>query len=44
MTLKRARNPMPDFVKAALEAEGLGAAYAARRGCLYGMARGGVVG
>jgi len=30
MTLKRAQNPMPDFVKAALEAEGLAAAYAAR--------------
>ena len=30
MTLKRAQNPMPDFVKAALESEGLAAAYAAR--------------
>jgi uncharacterized protein YdeI (YjbR/CyaY-like superfamily) len=30
MTLKRARNPMPDFVQAALEAQGLTAAYAAR--------------
>ncbi len=30
MTLKRARNPMPDFVEAALANEGLAAAYAAR--------------
>ncbi len=30
MTLKRARNPMPDFFMAALENEGLAAAYAAR--------------
>ena len=30
MTLKRAQNPMPDFVQAALESEGLAQAYAAR--------------
>jgi len=30
MTLKRAPNPMPDFVDAALQREGLSAAYAAR--------------
>ncbi len=30
MTLKRAQNPMPDFVVAALENEGLAGAYAAR--------------
>ena len=30
MTLTRAQNPMLDFVKAALENEGLAAAYAAR--------------
>ena len=30
MTLKRAQNPMPEFVKAALESEGVAAAYAAR--------------
>ncbi len=30
MTLKRAQNPMPDFVKAALESKGLAAVYAAR--------------
>ncbi len=30
MTLKRAINPMPDYVRAALEREGLAAAYAAR--------------
>ncbi len=30
MTLKRAQNPMPDFVKVALENEGLATAYAAR--------------
>ncbi len=30
MTLSRARNPMPDFVRAALDEEGLAAAYAAR--------------
>lgn len=30
MTLKRAKNPMPDFVDAALKKEGLTGAYAAR--------------
>ena len=30
MTLKRAQNPMPDFVGAALKKEGLTGAYAAR--------------